>query len=73
MSLLTSEEAKAQMQTNGGVVNLLEGRTPPTHGSAITKVCQHDFQFLRTEQSIICKDKDIFFCRHCLEYREVVR
>ena len=41
--------------------------------------CSHDFELLRTVDCVsddayrTIKKKDVFYCRHCLEYREKVR
>lgn len=49
-------------------------------GQRPTKPCDHDFSHLRTYRPGATayerageKDVDVFFCRRCLEYREVKR
>jgi len=61
-----------------------EMELPPTPdgipiGQQPTKPCEHDFLFLRsevpdeTEIAHVDAYTDVFYCRRCLEYREVKR
>lgn len=56
----------------------VEPKTPPTGGSGVTQdkpECEHDFVFLRQQRLYPHTDytdtEDVFYCRHCLEYRRV--
>lgn len=52
---------------------------PPTGGSGVIKPCEHDYEYLYPEYSVVEGDygdlyiqEDVFYCRKCLDRKTVL-